>query len=80
MRITQQLGADLHVHEFTVGGTEAGLASCGFVDSTGRSTYKMALSGLSLNQDRYVGLLRKLIGETKFLQDNPPKFVPEEDK
>ena len=40
----------------------------------------MALTGLALNKDRYVVLLEKLIGETEFLQDNPPKFVPEEDK
>ena len=40
----------------------------------------MALTDFSLNKDRYVGLLEKLIGETEFLQDNPPKFVPQEDK
>ena len=40
----------------------------------------MALAGLSLNSDRYVGLLEKLIAETESLQDNPPKFVPQEDK
>ena len=38
----------------------------------------MALSGFSLKMDRYAALLEKLIGETKFLQDNPPKFVPQE--
>ena len=27
----------------------------------------------------YVSLLEKLIGEVEFLQDNPPKFVPQED-
>lgn len=40
----------------------------------------MALAGFVLNNERYVGLLEKLIGETEFLQDNPPKFVPQEDK
>ena len=40
----------------------------------------MALTGFSLKSDRYVALLEKLIGETEFLQDNPPKFVPQEDK
>ena len=40
----------------------------------------MALTGFSLKKDRYVTLLEKLIGETEFLQDNPPKFVPQEDK
>ena len=40
----------------------------------------MALAKLSLNGGRYVALLEKLIGETKFLQDNPPKFIPQEDR
>ena len=39
----------------------------------------MAL-GLELNTDRFVNLLTKLIGETEHLQDNPPKFVPKEDR
>ena len=40
----------------------------------------MSLTHLSLNKDRYVSLLEKLIGETEFLQDNPPKFIPQEDR
>ena len=40
----------------------------------------MAKSGLSLNKTRFVSLLQKLIGETEFLQDNPPKFVPQENR
>ncbi|XP_065897167.1 uncharacterized protein [Dysidea avara] len=32
------------------------------------------------NEERYVKLLANLIGETKYLQDNPPKFVPEENR
>lgn len=40
----------------------------------------MACDGFSLNKERYVALMEKLIGETEFLQDNPPKFVPQEDK
>ncbi|XP_065912244.1 uncharacterized protein [Dysidea avara] len=35
---------------------------------------------LDFNEERYLKLLTKLIGETKYLQDNPPKFVPEEDR
>ncbi|XP_019863918.1 PREDICTED: acetylornithine deacetylase-like [Amphimedon queenslandica] len=35
---------------------------------------------LELNTDRYVSLMTKLIGETEFLQNNPPKFVPQEDR
>ena len=33
-----------------------------------------------LNEERYVQLLTKLIGESKHLQNFPPKFVPEEDR
>ena len=44
------------------------------------SLLRMALTGFALNRDRYVGLLEKLIGETEFLQDNPDKLVPQEDK
>ena len=35
---------------------------------------------IGFNEERYVKLLTNLIGETKHLQDNPPRFVPEEDK
>ena len=40
----------------------------------------MALSSLELNGDRYVSLMHKLIGEVEFLQNNPPKFIPQEDR
>ncbi len=40
----------------------------------------MALSDFTLNRDRFVALLTNLIGESEHLQDNPPKFVPEEDR
>eukprot|EP00009_Paramoeba_aestuarina_P004670 CAMPEP_0201520882 /NCGR_PEP_ID=MMETSP0161_2-20130828/13065_1 /ASSEMBLY_ACC=CAM_ASM_000251 /TAXON_ID=180227 /ORGANISM="Neoparamoeba aestuarina, Strain SoJaBio B1-5/56/2" /LENGTH=436 /DNA_ID=CAMNT_0047919395 /DNA_START=59 /DNA_END=1369 /DNA_ORIENTATION=+ len=36
-------------------------------------------SDLHLNEERFVELLRKLIGETKNLQNNPPEFIPKED-
>ena len=39
----------------------------------------MALQ-LDLDKDRYMSLLEKLIGDVKFLQDNPPKLVPQEDR
>ena len=39
-----------------------------------------AALGLELNSERYVELLRKLIGETEHLQNNPPRFIPEEDR
>eukprot|EP00744_Colponema_vietnamica_P003487 GILI01005341.1.p1 GENE.GILI01005341.1~~GILI01005341.1.p1 ORF type:complete len:449 (-),score=131.16 GILI01005341.1:440-1786(-) len=36
--------------------------------------------GLELNDSRFVELLRKLIGETRYLQNNPPALLPEEDR
>ena len=54
-------------------------AQLSMISSAGKKL-NMALSGFSLNKDRYLGLLEKLIGETEFLQDNPPKLVPQEDK
>ncbi|XP_065175134.1 uncharacterized protein LOC135805072 [Sycon ciliatum] len=33
-----------------------------------------------LNEERYIDLLTKLIGESEHVQNNPPKFVPQEDK
>ena len=35
---------------------------------------------IGFNEERFVKLLTKLIGETKYLQDNPPRFIPEEDR
>jgi len=40
---------------------------------------EMALQ-MDLDKDRYVSLLEKLIWEVEFLQNNPPKFVPQEDR
>lgn len=36
--------------------------------------------GLELNTEKFVGLLTKLIGEAEYLQNNPPKFIPNEDR
>ncbi|KAL8104134.1 acetylornithine deacetylase [Apium graveolens] len=33
-----------------------------------------------LNTQNFVSLLRKLIGESKYVQNNPPELVPEEDR
>ncbi|KAJ7952678.1 acetylornithine deacetylase [Quillaja saponaria] len=33
-----------------------------------------------LNRDSFVSLLSKLIGESKFVQNNPPDLIPEEDR
>ena len=38
------------------------------------------LLDLELDEERYVELLSKLIGESEHVQNNPPKFVPTEDK
>ena len=35
---------------------------------------------LELDEKRYVSLLENLIGEAEFLQNNPPRFVPQEDR
>ncbi|XP_056863338.1 acetylornithine deacetylase [Raphanus sativus] len=34
----------------------------------------------SLNKDSFVSLLSKLIGESKFVQNNPPDLIPQEDR
>lgn len=33
-----------------------------------------------LNKESFVSLLSKLIGESKFVQNNPPELIPEEDR
>lgn len=38
------------------------------------------ISDLQLDDTRFVDLLGKLIGEAKHLQNNPPEFVPTEDR
>ena len=37
------------------------------------------MKGLELDEDRFVALLTKLIGESEKLQNNPPRLVPKED-
>ena len=41
-----------------------------------------ALQGLELNEERFIGLLRNLIGESEFLQNTGvgTAFVPQEDR
>lgn len=34
----------------------------------------------ALDEDAFLSLLTKLIGETRFLQNRPPEFLPEEDR
>lgn len=34
----------------------------------------------ALDEERYIALLSRLIGEAKYLQNSPPKFIPTEDK
>jgi acetylornithine deacetylase len=38
------------------------------------------LDDFALDEDKFVSLLGKLIGEAKFLQNNPPECVPVEDR
>lgn len=54
----------------------------GWQVAKGQYTYMQSMSviELSLNKERYVALLEKLIGETEFLQDSPPKFIPQENR
>ncbi|XP_075108124.1 acetylornithine deacetylase-like [Nicotiana tabacum] len=33
-----------------------------------------------LNKESFISLLRKLIGESKYVQNNPPELIPEEDR
>eukprot|EP00051_Salpingoeca_urceolata_P026545 m.477694 g.477694 ORF g.477694 m.477694 type:complete len:493 (+) comp20921_c0_seq1:1550-3028(+) len=40
----------------------------------------MSSVSFELNTERFVSLLTKLIGESKHVQNNPPKHVPEEDR
>ncbi|XP_019190972.1 PREDICTED: acetylornithine deacetylase [Ipomoea nil] len=42
------------------------------------TSVKQALG--DLNKERFVALLGKLIGESKYLQNNPPELIPEEDR
>jgi acetylornithine deacetylase len=46
-------------------------------DSTGADF----LSGIALNEARFLELLEKLIGESEFLQNSPPQgLIPNEDR
>jgi len=47
-----------------------------------QSNQRMAaiLENFELDQERYVALLEKLIGESEFVQNNPPALVPQEDR
>jgi hypothetical protein len=40
----------------------------------------MSVKGWQLDEEKFVGVLRKLIGEAKWLQNNPPDLVPCEDR
>nr|GMD76258.1 acetylornithine deacetylase [Ipomoea batatas] len=42
------------------------------------TSVKQALG--DLNKERFVALLGKLIGESKYVQNNPPELIPEEDR
>lgn len=38
------------------------------------------LSKLELDEGQFLQLLEKLIGDSKYLQNNPPELVPVEDR
>jgi hypothetical protein len=38
------------------------------------------LDGFALDEDKFVDLLSKLVGESKYLQNNPPHCTPVEDR
>ena len=38
------------------------------------------MESMELSEDMFVGVLGKLIGEAKHLQNNPPELVPKEDR
>jgi hypothetical protein len=38
------------------------------------------LDGVVLDEESFVGLLGRLIGEAKYLQNNPPELTPCEDR
>ncbi|KAJ7555485.1 hypothetical protein O6H91_05G046000 [Diphasiastrum complanatum] len=40
----------------------------------------MGVKDLQLQEDSFISLLSKLIGEAKYLQNNPPDLVPKEDR
>ena len=69
----------LHVsfHEIKAGKKQGSKSVFG---GQAEETAIMAGLQLELNSERYVELLRKLIGETKYLQNNPPRFIPQEDR
>lgn len=46
----------------------------------GSSDAKTVLEGLEMDTERYIALMTKLIGESKFVQNSPPDHNPEEDK
>ena len=35
---------------------------------------------IGFDEQRFLKILTDLIGETKYLQNNPPRYVPEEDR
>ena len=41
---------------------------------------KQLLEEIQLNEEEFVVLLTKLIGESKYVQNNPPELIPSEDK
>jgi acetylornithine deacetylase len=38
------------------------------------------LNSLQMNEERFLALLDKVIGESEFVQNNPPSLIPQEDR
>lgn len=38
------------------------------------------MDGVEWDEEAYLSLMEKLIGESKFLQNNPPDLIPKEDR
>ena len=57
-----------------------GFLNCPDVRALFSHSHREMAINIELNSDRYVQLLGKLIGEAEHLQNNPPKFVPQEDR
>jgi acetylornithine deacetylase len=48
--------------------------------SFSHNSFSHNINSLELNEESFLQLLEKLIGESKYLQNNPPELVPVEDR
>lgn len=55
------------------------------ISSKKKKTWSLSMAGVEetlgeLNKESFVSLLGKIIGESKYVQNNPPDLIPEEDR